>query len=127
MEKRTVDASTQLVELNGEIDVYTAPDLRRNLNEAVEAGPLKLIINLEGVRYIDSSGLSVLLEMHKRIRLKNGYMSVICTHSQILKLFNLTGLIKILKVFPTEADALAAATDGTAGRAPTNDEGAAGH
>jgi anti-anti-sigma factor len=110
MNKRSVDANTQLVELLGEIDVYTAPDLRKNLSEAVETGPPNLIINLEGVRYIDSSGLSVLLEMHKRVRGKSGKMSVICTHSQILKLFNLTGLIKILRVYSTEAEALEAAT-----------------
>lgn len=108
--KRQVDANTLVVELNGEIDVYTAPDLRKNLSESVEAGPSNLIINLEEVHYIDSSGLSVLLEMHKRMRAKHGEMSIICTHSQILKLFNITGLVKILKLFRSEAEALQATT-----------------
>lgn len=109
MNKKSVDGNTDLVELFGEIDVYTAPDLRKNLSDTLESGPNNLIINLEGVRYIDSSGLSVLLEMHKRAQAKNGMLSVISTHSQILKLFNLTGLIKILKVYPNEAEALQAA------------------
>lgn len=108
--KRAIDTNTLLVELVGEIDVYTAPELRKNLSDFVEVGPSNLIINLEGVRYIDSSGLSVLLEMHKRAVARKGCLSIISTHSQTLKLFNLTGLIKILKVYKSEAEALEAAT-----------------
>ena len=110
MSQRSHDANTQVVDLAGEIDVYTAPDLRQKLGDAVESDALNLVINLESVRYIDSSGLSVLLETHKRARARNGRMSVICTHNQILKLFNLTGLNKILQVCGTESEAVQAVT-----------------
>lgn len=106
--KRSLDAKTQVIDLIGEIDVYTAPDLRDNLGETVDSGAPNLVINLESVRYIDSSGLSVLLETHKRTRARDGNMSVICNHTQILKLFSLTGLNKVLQVFGTEAEAVEA-------------------
>lgn len=112
MNKRSLDAKTLVVDLIGEIDVYTAPDLRQNLCDTVDSGAANLVINLESVRYIDSSGLSVLLETHKRTRAREGRMSVICNHSQILKLFNLTGLNKVLQVYGTEAEAVEAVTTG---------------
>lgn len=106
MRLRSHDAHTQIVALSGEIDVYTAPELRQRLGETMHDGPPHLVIDLAEVRYIDSSGLSVLLEIHKRAQAERRRASIICAQPQILKLFALTGLDKILHVHATEADAI---------------------
>jgi len=94
------------VEVQGEIDVYTSPRVKETINELIDAGHYNMVVNLEGVRYIDSTGLGVLIGALKKVREKNGKIVLICTNPQIKKIFNITGLIKIFDIYKDEAEAL---------------------
>jgi anti-sigma B factor antagonist len=95
-----------LVEVQGEIDVYTSPRVKETINELIEKGKYNLIINLEGVRYIDSTGLGVLIGALKKVREHQGRILLICTNPQIKKIFNITGLVKIFEIFKSEDEAI---------------------
>lgn len=96
-----------VVELSGEIDVYTAPRLREALLGFVGAGNYRLIIDLEGVEFLDSTGLGVLVGGLKRVRAHDGGIDLVCTQSRILRIFRVTGLDKVFAIYASVGDALA--------------------
>jgi anti-sigma B factor antagonist len=91
-----------VVDLNGEIDVYTSPKVKDTISELIDKGHYSLIINLENVRYIDSTGLGVLIGGLKRVREHSGTVHLVCTNPQIRKIFDITGLAKIFGIYDTE-------------------------
>ncbi len=105
---RTVDDRT-VVEVAGEIDVYTAPRLREQLVELVNGGNYHLVVDLEGVEFLDSTGLGVLVGGLKRVRAHDGSLRLVCTQERILKIFRITGLTKVFSIHDSVDDAVAAA------------------
>jgi anti-sigma B factor antagonist len=97
-----------VVAVGGEIDVYTAPKLRDRLVELINSGHYHLVINLEGVDFLDSTGLGVLVGALKRVRSHQGSLRLVCTQERLLKIFRITGLAK---VFPIYASVEEACTD----------------
>lgn len=87
--------SFEIIEIGGEVDVYTAPKLREAIVTAVEAGHLRLIIDVEKVEFLDSTGLGVLVGALKRVRADGGSLDIVCTQERILKIFAITGLDKV--------------------------------
>lgn len=84
--------------VKGEVDVYTAPRLREKLVELVSQGKLKVIVDLEGVDFLDSTGLGVLVGGLKRLRSHEGDLQLVCTQQRILKVFEITGLTKVFAI-----------------------------
>src|SRR5207248_11301833 len=80
--------------VRGEVDVYTAPRFRERLIELVSEGKHRIVVDLEGVDFLDSTGLGVLVGGLKRLRSHDGDLSLVCTQNRILKVFELTGLPK---------------------------------
>ena len=69
---------------------------------AAHAGRTQLVIDFNGVRYIDSTGLGVLVAAQRRLKDMKGNILLICTNKHILKLFEITGLVKMFKIFESE-------------------------
>jgi anti-sigma B factor antagonist len=84
--------------VHGEVDVYTAPRFRERLIELVSAGKHRVVVDLEGVDFLDSTGLGVLVGGLKRLRSNDGDLSLVCTQSRILKVFEVTGLTKVFEI-----------------------------
>ncbi len=97
--------TVDVVELGGEIDVYTSPKVKDAITDLIDQGHYQLIISLEKVRYIDSTGLGVLIGGLKRVREHGGAVNLVCTNPQIRKIFDITGLVKIFGIFESESDA----------------------
>lgn len=87
------------VVLDGEVDVYTAPQLKAELVTSIEGGCANVIIDLERVGFIDSSGLGVLVSALRRARERDGVVRIVCTRDNILKIFRITGLDKVFPIF----------------------------
>jgi anti-sigma B factor antagonist len=104
---RTQQAHTVL-EVGGEIDVYTAPQLRERLIELVEGGKAHIVVDMEQVEFLDSTGLGVLVGGLKRVRAHDGSLALVCAQERILKIFRITGLEKVFGIFPTVEEAVAA-------------------
>lgn len=94
--------------VTGEVDVYTAPRLRERLVELVTEGKRKIVVNLEGVDFLDSTGLGVLVGGLKRLRSNDGDMSLVSTQPRILKVFEITGLTKVFAIHDSVDAATAA-------------------
>src|SRR5579863_6022574 len=107
---KALEGDTYAVELGGEIDVYTSPKVKDAITELIDSGHYNLVINLEKVRYIDSTGLGVLIGGLKRVREHGGSVNLVCTNPQIRKIFDITGLVKIFGIFDDEAAASKAMT-----------------
>ena len=97
-----------VVEVGGEIDVYTAPKLREQLIDLVSSGQYHLVVDMEGVEFLDSTGLGVLVGGLKRVRAHEGSLRLVCTQERILKIFRITGLTQVFPIHDTVADAVAA-------------------
>jgi anti-sigma B factor antagonist len=102
-----VDGRT-VVAVGGEIDVYTAPKLRDKITELVGQGHHDLVIDMEGVDFLDSTGLGVLVGGLKKVRAHDGSMELICAQDRLLKIFRITGLAKVFVIHDTPEAALAA-------------------
>src|ERR1700748_2172311 len=98
----------EVVDVEGEIDVYTAPRLRELLIELVNIGHYQLVVNMEKVEFLDSTGLGVLVGGLKRVRAHDGSLDLVCTQERILKIFRITGLTKVFGIHETVDEAIAA-------------------
>ena len=91
----------------GEVDVYTAPALRDRIADLLDKGQQRLVIDLGGVEFLDSTGLGVLVAGLNRAREVGGSLSLVCPQERVLKLFRITGLDEVFTVHSTVDDALA--------------------
>jgi anti-sigma B factor antagonist len=92
--------------LRGEIDVYTAPRMRQAIVDLVDGGSLNIVVDMGQVDFLDSTGLGVLVEGLKRVRTRNGNLSIVVTQDKILKIFDITGLNKAFPIYGSLEDAL---------------------
>ena len=104
---REVDGKT-VVSVGGEIDVYTAPKLRDKITELVADGRYHIVIDMEGVEFLDSTGLGVLVGGLKKVRAHDGSLELVCTQDRLLKIFRITGLAKVFAIHDSAESALAA-------------------
>ena len=96
-----------VVEVRGEIDVYTAPVLREELTSLVDAQHTNLVVDLTQVSFMDSTGLGVLVGGLKKVRTLGGDLSLVIDQETILKVFRITALTQVFSIHSTLADALA--------------------
>lgn len=97
-----------VVTVNGEVDVYSAAQLRQTLDEEIAAGHNRLVVDLDGVAFLDSTGLGVLVGRLKLVRNSSGWLRIVCSSERILRVFRITGLDKVFGIHPNLDEALAA-------------------
>ena len=98
----------EVVDVEGEIDIYTAPRLRELLIDLASKNNYQLVINMDKVEFLDSTGLGVLVGGLKRVRAHDGSLDLVCTRERILKIFRITGLTKVFDIHETVDQAIAA-------------------
>jgi anti-sigma B factor antagonist len=98
----------EIVDVEGEIDVYTAPRLRELLIDLVNKKNYQLVVNMEKVEFLDSTGLGVLVGGLKRVRAHDGSLDLVCTQERILKIFRITGLTKVFGIHDSVDQAITA-------------------
>lgn len=103
-------AGRTIVEVGGEIDVYSAPTLRDHLNALVADGSYDLVVDMQAVEFLDSTGLGVLVGGLKRVRTHNGSLHLVCSQERVLKVFRITGLTKVFAIHDSIEQALASDT-----------------
>ncbi|MBN1192613.1 MAG: STAS domain-containing protein [Coriobacteriia bacterium] len=93
------------IALSGEVDVYTSPKLKKELADVANAGCLHIVVDLDNLNFIDSSGLGVLVSALRRVKENGGTLRLVCTKEGILKIFRITGLDKVFPLFETAEEA----------------------
>ena len=89
----------------GEIDLYTAPQLRNELVGALEEGARRLVVDMSPTEFCDSTGISVLLSAMKRSRDKGGDLELVAPKPAVMKVLEVTGLDEVFTIHP-DLDAL---------------------
>ena len=95
-----------IVEVVGELDVYTVPRLRERLAALVAEGNHHLVVDLQGVDFLDSTALGVLVGGVRRVHPYEGTFQLVCTQERVLKVFRITGLISVFSIHASVQDAI---------------------
>ena len=107
IDDESIDAETHVIELGGEVDLYTAPEFKERLVQVIEDGKKQLVVDLSKATFIDSTTLGVLVGGVKRLRPSGGSLALVCTDQNITKIFEITGLDRVFTIYPTRDEALA--------------------
>ena len=111
----SVDAETHVIELGGEVDLYTAPEFKERMVQVIDDGKKRVVVDLSQATFIDSTTLGVLVGGVKRLRPSGGSLALVCTDQNIQKIFEITGLDRVFPIHASREEALTAvAGDGAA-------------
>jgi len=94
------------VKVSGEVNLVTAYSLAEPMTKLVRRGYHHLVVDLEDVKFMDSSGLGILISLQRLLEESHGEMSVICSNPNLLKLFSITNFAQLVKVFERKEEAL---------------------
>ncbi len=102
---KEVDSVT-VVQFEGHLDTNTAPDAQARLDELVEGGTTKILVNFTDLEYISSAGLRVLLVIGKRLGSAGGKLRLCNLNETVFEVFEISGFSTIFSVFKDQAEAL---------------------
>lgn len=98
---------TLIVRLSGELDHHTANEVRVRMDEELARGGCRhLVLSLKSLQFMDSSGLGVILGRYKLIKQKGGRMVLCDVNPSVYRLFEMSGLFKIMSIYENENTAL---------------------
>ena len=97
-----------VLQMAGEMDVYTSPKLRKQVADLAEDGVIHVIADLRGIDFLDSTGLGALVGGLKRLRIRQGSLMIVTSGGRILKLFQITGLTHAFALHSCVMDAISA-------------------
>jgi anti-sigma B factor antagonist len=96
-----------IIKVTGEIHVSTAPEFTQRLSSAIESGKTALVLDMSAVEFIDSTGLSVLLNGLRLVTQMHGRMAIVCANPTVLRLFQITSLDDTFDIFAERGPAIA--------------------
>jgi anti-sigma B factor antagonist len=94
--------------ITGEIDAYTAPQLRDNVIKLLADGSRHILVDLRGVEFLDSTGLGALVGSLKRILEQDGSLALVVSTEKIMTIFRVTGLIRVFALHSSALDVVGA-------------------
>jgi anti-sigma B factor antagonist len=102
------DQDAHVIAVSGEVDIFTAPELKRAIGTAIDEGARRIVVDLTDTRFLDSTALGVLIGAVKRLRLVDGRMMIVNTEASTAKTFEITGLDQIFEIVAAREEAVAA-------------------
>jgi len=107
LESMTIGADCAVLRVEGEVDVYTATQLRERVIQLLDHGARHIIADLRGVDFLDSTGLGALVGSLKRLREQDGSLKLVAAADRILTIFRLTGLVHVFALHASYPEAIA--------------------
>jgi anti-sigma B factor antagonist len=101
------EGSVPILAINGEIDLSKAPDLRARLVKIAASGAALVVVDLTEVTFLDSTALGVLVSGLKRMRAAGGDLRLVVTRPNLVKVFEITGLLDLFPLFASRVEAVA--------------------
>jgi len=96
----------QIIAFEGNLDTNTSPEAETKINELLDEGKQKLLVNFEQLNFIASSGLRVLLATAKKLNASGGDLRICSLNATVQEVFDISGFVTILNVKSTEEEAL---------------------
>jgi anti-sigma B factor antagonist len=106
LNEESLDPQTHLIAVRGEVHVSTAPEFSERLNDAIAGGKTGVVIDMIGVEFIDSTGLSVLLNALRRVTRQQGMLALAVNNPTVLRLFEITRLDSTFDIYPDRETAI---------------------
>ena len=103
-EKRIGDVN--VISLSGRLDAYSANEVEKKLDSLIDAAQVRLVISLEKLEYISSSGLRVFLAALKKMKKQQGDIKLACLKPYIKEVFDIAGFTQLFNMFDTEEAAV---------------------
>lgn len=97
--------SVNIISLGGRLDAFSSSDVETKLNALIGTGEVQLVVNLDNLEYISSSGLRVLLATLKKVRKNQGDIRLACLKPYIKEVFDISGFTQLFKIFDNEETA----------------------
>ena len=95
-----------VIDMSGQLDAFTTPDVKAEFKKLTDARHYKLVLNLQNVDYINSTGIGAIVAVAQQVRRRKGDLKIYGMKPDIRKVFDLVGASKILEMFETEQEAL---------------------
>lgn len=95
---------TAVASLSGEFDLACAADVRQQLDELIDMGVTRLVVDLSRVPFVDSSGLGVLLGRHRRLSEMGGELCLLSPQSGVRTVLELSGVPRVVRVFNSQSE-----------------------
>ena len=121
LREESLDERTHVITVRGEVHVSTAPEFSDRLNDAIAGGKTAVVIDMTGVEFIDSTGLSVLLNALRRVTRQQGTLALAVSNPTVLRLFEITRLDTTFDILPDREAALARVGRGQASADASSD------
>jgi anti-sigma B factor antagonist len=96
-----------VLSFEGNLDTNTAPQAQEQIDQLIDGGSSKILINFNELNYISSAGLRVLLATAKKLKATSGDLKICGLNQTVQEVFDISGFSSILSVVATEEDALA--------------------
>ena len=100
MEKKI--GSVSVIALDGRLDAYVSSNVEQKLNALVDADEICLVVSLERLDYVSSSGLRVLLASLKKVRKRDGDIKLACMKPHIKEVFDVAGFSQLFSIYDLE-------------------------
>ncbi|MFC5673683.1 STAS domain-containing protein [Streptomyces incanus] len=94
-----------VVEVDGEVDVRTAPMIREGVLKLLDEGHRHFVLDLGFVTFMDSMGLGMIVAITKRIREHEGSLRIASVSGRMLRIFDLSGMRESYEIYPSAAEA----------------------
>ena len=94
-------AGLGIVSLSGEVDIYTAPQFKECMLELIDTGVERLVVDMSGVTFIDSTALGVLIGGVRRVHTAGGAMALVVTNRAVERVLSITGLDRVFTIHAT--------------------------
>jgi len=111
-----VAPDVHVIAVGGELDMRASPELKKTIDQVLARGVSLLVVDLTAATFIDSTGIGALVAALKRLTKSGGSLELVCTEQNLLRVFELTGLDRLLSIRASRDEALGALA-GTGGQA----------
>ena len=106
VQTRQADNGVTVLTPTGRLDVAGAPALKDAINEVAKNGPTRLVIDMEGVSFVDSTGLGSVIAALKQVRTNQGELRLAAPNQQVRVVLELTTLDRVFPYYATVEEAL---------------------
>lgn len=93
-----------IVTIEGSLDIYTAPSFKKDIHALIDGGIESLVMDMVNIRLLDSSGIALLANLHKKLKSEGGKLYLMNVNNDIIVILKLSSLDKFFTILNSEAD-----------------------
>ena len=96
----------KVISLDGRLDAYSSNELERSINALIDGGCVRIVVNFDGIEYVSSSGLRVMLAALKRLKEVQGGIRLACLKPYVKEVFEIAGFTQLFEICDREEEAV---------------------